>query len=521
MLFILITTTGFLQIRIVQKNIEELLKNEADILFRHIQREINLNLEYLTLLEQSPSIITPNFLNIMVYDEAIVDHLYTLLAGAAGKNVEAIPVANIIILDKDRRVVARKGSPKISPAYINAFFADKRDSFLRMPVSREGHLVLGVRTAGQVVFLSLSETELDMMRRRFIIKEILEGEEKRFNIAGIKILDSKGQVFAVMDNRAAADETFVVEKPLTSKYLPGYTMEIAVSGKIVHDMLRRTILNLVSILIILVLTGGAGTYTIFILHRKYEAKMQDMERELELKERLVSLGKLASGMAHEIKNPLNAIGMSVQRLKREFTPEKAKEEEYTQFIDIIRGELLRVDRIVGEFLLSTKAYAPFLQEELHALVEEIIIILAEKAKAGGIELKNSVREGTFLDCQKERIKQVFYNIILNAIEAMEKGGTIEISARQEHDTIQVSVRDSGPGIKKEDLHTIFDYYFTTKDKGMGLGLPVSYMIVKDHGGDLKAASDAGRGAIFLITLPVRHGEEEKKKKKTGSEVDKT
>jgi len=89
-----------------------------------------------------------------------------------------------------------------------------------------------------------------------------------------------------------------------------------------------------------------------------------MEKKLALRERLVSLGRLASGMAHEIRNPLNAISLSVQRLKREFSPAEEKRKEYDQFLDIVRNELTRVDRIVEEFLLSTKANIPFSQEKL-------------------------------------------------------------------------------------------------------------------------------------------------------------
>ena len=96
-------------------------------------------------------------------------------------------------------------------------------------------------------------------------------------------------------------------------------------------------------------------------------------------------------------------------------------------------------------------------------------------------------------------------IILVAIESMPEGGTIAITVKQKDTVIEASIKDSGPGIGEEVLGRIFEYYYTTKDKGMGLGLPISYMIVKDHGGDIKVTSAAGQGTTFTIVLPASRG----------------
>ncbi len=230
-----------------------------------------------------------------------------------------------------------------------------------------------------------------------------------------------------------------------------------------------------------------------------------MEKDMAMKERLVSLGRLASGMAHEIRNPLNAMGISIQRLKREFVPEQAKLDEYQRFLDIVRGELLRVNRIVEEFLLSTKSGMAMERENLHAIIEDVAFMLHEKAKAAGIRIADESGKAIFIDCQKERLKQVFYNLLVNSIEAMGRDGSIVISSQSEGSHVKVFIRDTGPGIEKADLSKIFEYYYTTKDKGMGLGLPISYMIVKDHGGDIQVLSEKGKGSTFVITLPVKKG----------------
>jgi signal transduction histidine kinase len=228
-----------------------------------------------------------------------------------------------------------------------------------------------------------------------------------------------------------------------------------------------------------------------------------MEKELELKERLVSLGRLASGMAHEIRNPLNAIGLSVQRLKREFIPAEDKKEEYLTFLDIVRSELVRVDRIVEEFLLSTRAHAPFIHENLRTIFDEVLIIIGEKAVSREVSLVNRVEKQIVIECQKDRLKQAFYNIILNGIEAIGQNGSVEIWTKEKNDIVDIYVKDSANGIKEDELHKIFEYYYTTKDKGMGLGLPISYMIIKDHGGDIQVESGKGQGSTFTITLPVK------------------
>jgi signal transduction histidine kinase len=108
-----------------------------------------------------------------------------------------------------------------------------------------------------------------------------------------------------------------------------------------------------------------------------------------------------------------------------------------------------------------------------------------------------------IESQKDRLKQSFYNIILNGIEAIGQKGLIEIWTKTKDGFVDICIKDSGGGIKEAELHKIFEYYYTTKDKGIGLGLPISYMIVRDHGGDIKATSAEGHGTNFIITLPVR------------------
>ncbi len=255
------------------------------------------------------------------------------------------------------------------------------------------------------------------------MKTILENEKKRLNIAEINVYDGDGKLYLGSGNRPKS--VFALYKPLDSHYLHNYSMEILIWNKLAGDTIKRTSTNFVMLLFFLMLGGAGGIYLIFRLERKNAQRLSDLERDMARQDRLVSLGRLASGMAHEIRNPLNAIGISIQRLKREFVPEDDKKEEYNSFLSIVRSELFRVNRIVENFLLSTKADMRMEPHGLRALIEEVVTMLQEKAEGAGMSMyRTKSMPASSIDCQKERMTQVFYNLIVNAIEAMAGGGAI-------------------------------------------------------------------------------------------------
>ena len=498
--FVLITITGIIQIKIVQNNLDGLLKGQGEILFNHVRREIDINLEYLSLLDTSPSIITPNFLNILVYDEAIVEDLYGLLAETPADDIGKLPIQNILVLDEKGKNLASKGEPKVTVQNIQPLVSRQQETFIKMPTTRDQTLVIGLRSKGSIYFLSIDEDELEGLRKKVIIKSIVENEGKRLDVSRINIFDAQGELYSGAGERKG--NAYLFARPLDSKFLQGYRMEIFLSRTSADEIFKQTTRNFVLVLVFLVLSGALSAYIAFLLARKYDRKVKEMERDMEMKDRLVSLGKLASGMAHEIRNPLNAISISIQRLKREFVPGDDKKDEYGKFIDIMRGELRRVDRIVEEFLLSTKSRAPFFPENLYEVMEYVVTMLLEKAAMKGVALFNDIDKDVQVECQPERIKQAFYNLLLNGIEAITGKGVVEIASVHKGTQVHISIVDNGSGITEEHIHSIFDYYYTTKDKGVGLGLPISYMIVKDHGGDIKVSSEKGKGTRFVVSLPL-------------------
>ncbi len=506
-LFILITITGIVQIKIVQNNFNNLLKNQGEIFFNHVKREIDINLEYLELHDKSPSVITPSFLNVLAYDEAIVEGIYSILKETTPGDLGNVPLENVLIIDEKGKTIARKGNPKVPNPAIRSLVSKKQETFLKMPTSKVQFLLMGARTKEFFIFVSIGEDELEKLRKQYIVKEIIDNEGKRFDVSGITIFDPQGGIYARTGEKKA--HTFALTRSLNSKFLPRYTMEVFLFRTGADQIFKQTMGNFVLIIVFLILTGAVSTYATFLLAKKYDKKVKEMEREMEIKDRLVSLGKLASGMAHEIRNPLNAISISIQRLKREFAPGDEKKDEYGKFIDIMRGELSRVDRIVEEFLLSTKSRVPFSSENIHNLIEDVVTVLREKAAMKSVALINNVEKDIRVECQTERIKQSFYNIILNGIEAIPDKGIVEIVSARTGSDVTISVKDNGSGISETDIHNIFEYYYTTKDKGIGLGLPISYMIVKDHGGDIKVFSEKGKGTKFVISLPLKQPEAEK------------
>lgn len=505
---ILVTLTGFFQIRIIRSNIERQITGEAEVIFAHIQREIDLNLDYLTLLDRSPALITPYFYNVMSYDESIIDDIDAGLTERLGKqdtqDPGPLPYANFAEYDISGQMLTSKGKPSIPADILQKLRSGAQETVIRMPARHDKGLLFGRRLGKRIVFVRIDPGNLEMLRRKVILKDIVYREEKRFNIDSINIYDEKGNVIVGAKNRPKHG-TFILDRDLGSKLLPGYRMQIFVSRDLASDTIHRSSFGFVLILAVLFVSGAGSIYAFFVMERKYAKRVKEMERELEVKERLVSLGKLASGMAHEIRNPLNAISLSVQRLKREFLPGEEKKDEYLAFLDIIRKELTRVNGIVEEFLQSTRAQAPFSKESLRDLIEEVIIIVGEKASSAGIFIENATDTGIIVECQRDRLKQAFYNIIINAIESMPEGGEIGITVKRRDQAVETSIKDSGPGVSEEAVGRIFEYYYTTKDKGMGLGLPISYMIVKDHGGDIKVSSVAGQGTTFTIVLPWSRG----------------
>ncbi|MCG6878755.1 MAG: ATP-binding protein [Deltaproteobacteria bacterium] len=232
---------------------------------------------------------------------------------------------------------------------------------------------------------------------------------------------------------------------------------------------------------------------------RHIARVRQMDRLLQQAERLSAMGRLASGVAHEIRNPLNAISMACQRLK---------EENLQQLSGVIRNEIGRLNMIVEEFLgLSKERRLKLEKTDLADLVQQVGLLMEEEARARGIEIRTSGIETTLMMWMDgNRIKQALINMVKNAMDAIIASGTVTISIhRKGKDMAVVSLSDTGTGLAEEDLDKIFNLDFTTKEQGLGMGLALSHEIIKAHGGEIKVQSAPGVGTTFLILLPIKAG----------------
>jgi len=230
-----------------------------------------------------------------------------------------------------------------------------------------------------------------------------------------------------------------------------------------------------------------------------------LESQLRRAERASSIGRLASAVAHEIRNPLNYINLSIDHLKSSYRPAQTeRNEEFDQSLDQIKAEIQRVNTLVTEFLNFGRP--PRLQITscpVDELLAEVRRFALARAESQGVSVDLVIEPGLSpVAADPEGLRTCFLNLLTNALQAMPKGGRIELDARQDGpSTVVVFVRDDGPGIADRDVDRIFDPYFSTKETGVGLGLAITQRILQDHGGEIRVTSRPG-STEFRVALLV-------------------
>lgn len=225
------------------------------------------------------------------------------------------------------------------------------------------------------------------------------------------------------------------------------------------------------------------------------------EELLRKSEMLSVIGQMAAGVAHEIRNPLTSLKGFIQLIK---SGDELKE----KYIEIILSELERINMIVNEFMVLAKPQVskPSLAN-FNRLLEDVVTLTSTQAVINNVNIEQLHADALpSILCEENQIKQVFLNIIKNAIEAMPQGGLITIQSNIEHEetekpTLKIIVSDTGTGISKERLANLGEPFYTTKEKGTGLGLMVSMRIIRAHGGDITFASEEGLGTTVTVMLP--------------------
>lgn len=234
---------------------------------------------------------------------------------------------------------------------------------------------------------------------------------------------------------------------------------------------------------------------------------KELEDRLNQAERLSALGQFASGLAHEIRNPLNFINLSIDHIRNKFIPKnKIDKETFSRLMLEVKNEIRRLNDLISNFLNYGKPIRLHLKEiDLKLIINEITALAEQKIQMEKINVEIDIPEDIpMVMIDKDQMKICFINIILNSIQAMPKGGSLTIKARPNSNDANLDIifTDTGAGIDIQDMDKIFDPYFTTKDVGIGLGLALTKKIINEHKGEIFIFSRPGVGTNVTIRLPL-------------------
>ncbi len=226
-----------------------------------------------------------------------------------------------------------------------------------------------------------------------------------------------------------------------------------------------------------------------------------IEDEIELSRRISASGRVTRGVAHEVKNPINAIVLHLQLLRNKM---QQLDPDTSRHVDIIDSEIHRLDRVVQILVDFTRPRDLRLEDtDMRLVVDEVLLLAAPDAAQHGVHIVRTLADGPMpVKVDVDFIKQAILNVVLNGVQAMPDGGTLTIAAHRNDDTVVTEVRDEGTGIPAEVQEKIFELYFTTKKNGSGIGLAQTYQIMQWHYGSVDFESMDGKGTTFRLRLPV-------------------
>ncbi|HEU4767583.1 MAG TPA: ATP-binding protein [Pyrinomonadaceae bacterium] len=237
-------------------------------------------------------------------------------------------------------------------------------------------------------------------------------------------------------------------------------------------------------------------------------RARELETQLHQAEKGAVVGRLAAAIAHEIRNPLNYINLTLDHLRSSFAPaDPEKKATFVQLANQLKTEVARINRHITDFLKYSRPSKLELQDvDLRVEAEDALRLVEGRAEECGIETK-IVQDGTLptVMADRESLRSVFTNLVINAVEAIDgEGGSVSIKlSNTDPNSVRVEISDSGCGIAPQDISKVFEPYFSTKETGTGLGLAIVKKAVDDHGGTISVASKEGSGTTFTIILPAK------------------
>lgn len=555
-ILIILIINGLMEINRTQKGFYLLLEREAIVLFQHFEKNILETLTALQIMENAAGkhplhpAVSGFFFGL---EESIAEYLMETAhridqidgeKPLGPSDVQALSgqylFTSIGFYDAEGNLL--RGWPSPSPSIkksplLGELIEKKRSVAINLyekPLSEDLLFSIAIRrkTTPGIILLYLDGEKMKRLFRQFGVQRAISDIGLREGILFVSVQDGDFNTIAHSDptfigkkeedsflknslqsgrplsrlyHPRGGEEVFEVTKSFSFKDKPMGLIRIGYSPKEIHPVLSQIKKSVALSIFFFLILGVSATTLIWVNQNRHLRRMKEMEDRIQLAERLSSLGHLAAGVAHEIRNPLNAIGMGLQRLKREFLPQdEFKKEEYLSFTEVIFKEIKRVNQIIEQFLTLSRPFHLNLRiSSLEDLLKNLITLFQEEVSSQQIILQAEIKTDLLpINMDPERLTQAFINIMKNGMQAMEQGGVFRIETRSFKDYVEVIFSDSGSGIPTDRMEKIFNYYYTTKEKGVGLGLPIAHRIIEAHGGELKIESQVGVGTRITITLPI-------------------
>ncbi|HMK44943.1 MAG TPA: ATP-binding protein, partial [Dissulfurispiraceae bacterium] len=235
-----------------------------------------------------------------------------------------------------------------------------------------------------------------------------------------------------------------------------------------------------------------------------------LEERLRAAQHLAGLGELSRTIAHEIRNPLNFINLSIDHLNSKFRPANAAQQQaYEQLLSGIKQEVHRLNKLVNDFLMYSRPMKLVRKNvSATALLEDVMALVWAKAEADRIAIRKEYAKDREISVDPELFKSCLLNVISNAFHAMasrKEGGILKVATSFDDVTFSVTVTDNGEGVSSEQLEKIFEPFYSSKQYGLGLGLPMTKKVMEEHGGSIEFKSEAGKGSEVRLSLPIAPG----------------
>ena len=309
--------------------------------------------------------------------------------------------------------------------------------------------------------------------------------------------DLPGQSISSLFPPSATLGLLVAQSSQTGRAIRNRRVPVAVA----NQSLSGPAIVLLSVDILESLPGGPAAPSGVLVRLSDPEAQRKINRELQTADRLSAISRISSGVAHEVKNPLNAILLHVEVARSKLS---RGDTNVAEQMDIISREILRLDRVVRTFLDFTRPVELRMDNiPLQELVREVVDLARPQTEAGNIQVSVVLEaEGVEVRVDRDLLKQAMLNVVVNAIQAMPEGGELLFEATATEDTAELRISDSGAGISDDLRDKIFRLYFSTKQQGSGIGLAMTFRIVQLHDGTIDFTSEPGKGTTFLIRLPI-------------------